>query len=593
MEASRAEPDRVDLHELAKGWKAAIARASDPATRLEAQVKNDRGNLPLHTAASFRAPLEVAEALLEAYPEAASITNNYGNLALHFTAWKKGPLDVEKLLLRIFPEGAARKNNHGNLPLHYAAHYNAPLEVVEALYRAYPEAAHQKNNDSNTPLDLAIADGASPNVVALLQGKTSPPSDDEVFEGAKSKCERMEKELQRGMESHDVIQEELESVLSLLMDIKEAHPHALFSAGVDPTTVTDMDSLLQQVRRAGEEDRGEAPPGGVEESQLGTTPLGAHGSLHDDDHEIQMIEDALVPPDDEVEGVLSKIIGLETVKNQIRGLRRTIELEKMDIERAGRTDAPLPRHMAFVGNPGTGKTFVADTILPLLFKIGAVSTPNIVTACRDDLVDRKSESRTVEKTRRVLEKASGGVLFVDEAYTLFPSTARPRGRDHGAAALREIASCMPSGSPLIVLAGYAEDLDRVLAANVVKNSVLLRVEFPDPSPSDIARMFLAKLGGKGLVPGDGLSVEYLSELLSSNTDEEWRFERNGRITDLLLNSVRNEIKRRVEGGVDTESRQSTLHFKALPSPVQEKVPMTAPEEVVVTVEDLERAMVNL
>ena len=73
--------------------------------RLEAQVKNDRGNLPLHTAASFRAPLEVAEALLEAYPEAASITNNYGNLALHFTAWKKGPLDVEKLLLRIFPEG--------------------------------------------------------------------------------------------------------------------------------------------------------------------------------------------------------------------------------------------------------------------------------------------------------------------------------------------------------------------------------------------------------------------------------------------------------------------------------------------------------
>ena len=73
--------------------------------RQEAQVKNDRGNLPLHTAASFRAPLEVAEALLEAYPEAASITNNYGNLALHFTAWKKGPLDVEKLLLRIFPEG--------------------------------------------------------------------------------------------------------------------------------------------------------------------------------------------------------------------------------------------------------------------------------------------------------------------------------------------------------------------------------------------------------------------------------------------------------------------------------------------------------
>ena len=356
--------------------------------------------------------------------------------------------------------------------------------------------------------------------------------------------------MQRGMESHDVIQEELESVLSLLMDIKEAHPHALFSAGVDPDTVTDMDSLLQQVRRAGEEDRGEAPSG-VEESQLPNTGIGGHGSVHDDDHEIQMIEDALVPPDDEVEVILSGIIGLETVKNQIRGLRRTIELEKMDVERAGRADVTLPRHMALVGNPGCGKTFVAETILPLFYKIGAVSTTNIVMACRNDLVDRKSENRTIQKTKRVLEKASGGVLFVDEAYTLFPSTARPRGRDHGAAALREIASFMPNGSPLIILSGYSEDLDRVLAANVVKNSVLLRVEFPDPSPSDLSRMFLAKLGGKGLVPGDGLSVEYLSELLLNNTDDDWRLERNGRIADLLLNSVRNEIKRRVEGGAGT------------------------------------------
>ena len=218
-----------------------------PHHRHEAQIKNDRGNLPLHSAASFRAPLEVTEALLEAYPEAASITNNYGNLALHFTAWKKGPLDVEKLLLKVYPEGAAQKNNHGNLPLHYAAHYNAPLEVVEALYHAYPEGALQKNNDNNTPLDLAIADGASPNVVALLQGKSVPPTDDEVLESAKARCERMEKELQRQMEQHDGLNEDRELVLSMLMDIHEKHPHALFAAGIDPQVVTDMNSLLEQV----------------------------------------------------------------------------------------------------------------------------------------------------------------------------------------------------------------------------------------------------------------------------------------------------------------------------------------------------------
>jgi ankyrin repeat protein len=100
--------EEVDLHELAKGWKAAVARATDPVTRHEATLKNDRGNLPLHSAASFRAPIDVTESLLEAFPEAAGMTNNYGNLALHFTAWKKGPLDVERLLLKVFPEGKRR-----------------------------------------------------------------------------------------------------------------------------------------------------------------------------------------------------------------------------------------------------------------------------------------------------------------------------------------------------------------------------------------------------------------------------------------------------------------------------------------------------
>ena len=246
--APMSDAEYVDLHELAKGWKAALSWASDPATRHEARRKNDRGNLPLHSAASFRAPVEVIEGLLEAYPEAASMTNNYGNLALHFTAWKKGPLDCMKLLLQIFPEGAAQKNNHGNLPLHYAAHYNAPIEVVESLYHAYPEAARQKNNDSNTPLDLAVADGASNNVVALLQGKSVPPNDDEIFEGAKSRYDRVEKELQKQMTSHDGVQEDLDVLLQFLMDVKENHPSAMYSSGIDPEGCTDLDSMLDQVR---------------------------------------------------------------------------------------------------------------------------------------------------------------------------------------------------------------------------------------------------------------------------------------------------------------------------------------------------------
>jgi len=572
----------VEVHELAKGWKAAIARATDPNTRHEARNKNDRGNLPLHSAASFRAPIEVAEGLLEAYPEAASITNNYGNLALHFTAWKKGPLDVEKLLLRVHPEGAAKTNNHGNLPLHYAAHYNAPLDVVEALYNAYPEGAHKKNNDANTPLDLAIADGASENVVALLQGKSVPPTENEVLESSKSRCERFEKELQRAMEGHDDVQEDMEAVLSVLMEIHEGHPHALYSAGMDPTKVSDMESLLDQVRRAGEEDRHATADGGDESSmnRVGET-------VRDEEEEVQLIEDSLLPPDDEVELLLSKIVGMDQIKNQIRGLRRTLEMNKL----GGRDSDDRPRHFAMVGNPGSGKTYVTRIIMQIMYKIGAVPTVNCVEVGREELVDRKSETRTILKTRRVLENASGGVLFVDEAYTLLPSPARARGRDHGPAALRELARGLSSGNPLIILAGYPADLQRVLATDIgFRGNFLTRLELPDPTTSEISRIFFGKIAQKGLLAADGLTVEYVSQLLEQNTEEEWRVERNGRIADLLLNAVRAELKNKMIGG-ETFSRESVSPKKLLAKPGQ-KLPFNIAEEILVTVEDVQNAVLG-
>jgi hypothetical protein len=547
--------------------------------RQEARIKNDRGNLPLHSAASFRAPLEVAEALLEAYPEAASLTNNYGNLALHFTAWKKGPLDAEKLLLKIYPEGAAQKNNHGNLPLHYAAHYNAPLEVVEALYHAYPQGALQKNNDNNTPLDLAIADGASPNVVALLQGQSVPPTDDEVLESAKARCERMEKELQREMEAHDGMNEDRELVLAMLMDIKEKHPHALYAAGIQPDAVTDMDSLLEQVRKAAAEE----------------TPL---PGISDEEVEAQIIEDSLCPPDDVVEVALSKIVGLETVKNQVRGLRRTIEKEGAARTNNGRLEqqhmrnnSSIPRHIAFVGNPGTGKATVARLLANIYYEIGAVSTRAFLQVGRDDLIDHKSEARTVFKTRKLLERAAGGVLYLQEAYTLLPSTARPRGRDHGAAALRELARAFPTGDPVVILTGAPLDLQRVLSSDIgFKGHFLTRIEFPDPTPSQIARIFMSKLHEKGLVAAEGVTVEYLAGLITSNTDPEWRMERNGRIADLLMVGVRAELKKRTVWD-DAASKGSLSPMKIL-SPGSSRMPAFAPEEVFVTVEDIQNSIVN-
>lgn len=563
--STSSQEEILDLHELAKGWKAAVARATDPSTRNEAKVKNDRGNLPLHSAASFRAPLEVTEALLEAFPEAAGMTNNYGNLALHFTAWKKGPLDVERLLLKVFPEGAAQKNNHGNLPLHYAAHYNAPLEVVEALYNAYPEGALQKNNDNNTPLDLAIADGASPNVVALLQGKSVPPSDEELLARHKSRYEKMEKDLQNYMERHDHVHEDVSTVLELLMDIKEGYPHALYCAGMDLEEIKGVDSLVYQVRKA------------------------AEGKME------RQHQEEVIPALDEVERKLEKVVGLEEVKQQIRGMRRTIELGRGISDGVERE---LPPHLYLVGSPGTGKTFVARILGEVLWRIGAVETDVFLEVGRSELVEA-TEAKTIEKTKKILNRAKGGVLFIDEAYTLLPSAAR-RGigmSDYGSAALRTIAEALPHNDPLIILAGYSADLQVIITNNALgfKNNFLLQMEFPNMTSECMARLFMAKAKSKGIVFAEGVTQEYVADLLERTTNEEWRSVRNGRVSEMLLNAVRRTIKRRNEKGlINSRGRSLSPARSVVPvlSPISHKLPIAAPEDVIATVEDVQNAVAS-
>lgn len=311
-------------------------------------------------------------------------------------------------------------------------------------------------------------------------------------------------------------------------------------------------------------------------------------SRNENEEEAQLIEDALCPPDDAVEAALSKLVGLEAVKNQIRGMRRTMELVKL----AQGAKVAHPSHIVLQGNPGVGKTTVASILSQVLFEIGVVKTQNAKTVGREELIDRKSEARTIMKTRKVLERAAGGVLVVDEAYTLLPSTARPRGRDHGGAALREIARALPSGSPLVILTGSALELQRILSSEIgFKSHFLTRIEFSDPTPSQVARIFMGKMAEKGMVPGDGVTVDYLSELISTNTDEDWRLERNGRIAELLLNGVRAELRKRIHFN-DESSKISFSPIKMMSPGASSRMPAATPDEIFVTVEDVQNAIVN-
>jgi hypothetical protein len=219
-----------------------------------------------------------------------------------------------------------------------------------------------------------------------------------------------------------------------------------------------------------------------------------------------------------------------------------------------------------------------------MHKIGAVKTESIVEVGRDELVDARSEERTIEKTLKVLERARGGVLFIDEVYNLLPSHGRQGNQDHGPAALKTIAEALPKGDPLVFLAGFSLDLQKVINTDIgFKNRFLLRMELPDPTPFELARMVASKLGRKGYVLGEGLTARYIADAISSMGDD-WRADRNGRVADDLVHSIKLEIKKKVATGNDV----GTL------SPNQQviRMPVILPEDITITVEDFQNAFRN-
>ncbi len=145
------------------------------------------------------------------------------------------------------------------------------------------------------------------------------------------------------------------------------------------------------------------------------------------------------------------LIGLEPVKTRIRETAALLLVEKAR-EKLGLAHETPTLHMSFSGNPGTGKTTVALRMAELLHKLGYVRKGHLVTVTRDDLVGQYI-GHTAPKTKEVLKKAMGGVLFIDEAYYLY----RPENeRDYGQEAIEILLQVMENNRDdlVVILAGY-------------------------------------------------------------------------------------------------------------------------------------------
>ena len=153
----------------------------------------------------------------------------------------------------------------------------------------------------------------------------------------------------------------------------------------------------------------------------------------------------------------NSLIGLTPVKTRIKETASLLLVDKAR-EKLGLVNESPTLHMSFSGNPGTGKTTVALKMANLLFRLGYVRKGHLVTVTRDDLVGQYI-GHTAPKTKEVLKKAMGGVLFIDEAYYLY----RPENeRDYGQEAIEILLQVMENNRDdlVVILAGYKDKMDK-------------------------------------------------------------------------------------------------------------------------------------
>jgi probable Rubsico expression protein CbbX len=181
-----------------------------------------------------------------------------------------------------------------------------------------------------------------------------------------------------------------------------------------------------------------------------------------------------------------ELVGLAPVKQRIADIAALLLVDRMRATH-GLAGASPSLHMCFSGNPGTGKTTVALRMASILHRLGYVRKDQVVSVTRDDLVGQYI-GHTAPKTREVLKRAMGGVLFIDEAYYLY----RPENeRDYGQEAIEILLQAMENQRTelVVILAGYKQHMDRFFASNPgLSSRVAHHIDFPDFGADELARI---------------------------------------------------------------------------------------------------------
>ncbi|TDD90146.1 AAA family ATPase [Actinomadura darangshiensis] len=266
---------------------------------------------------------------------------------------------------------------------------------------------------------------------------------------------------------------------------------------------------------------------------------------------------------------LRDLTGLETVKHEIALLVAGTHAARLRSE-SGLTITPPTRHMVFTGNPGTGKTMVARLLGRIYKRLGVLSSGHLVEASRAHLVGEYI-GQTAPRTRRLVERAIGGVLFIDEAYTL---TQSPLKGDYGHEAIAELVKLMEDHRDdlVVVVAGYQQEMAEFLVANPGLDSRFPKqIHFPDYSDDELITVFGQLAGADGFELAAGTEEVLRTMLRGAPRGASFG---NGRLMRNMLDvAVANQADRVASAAVTAEWSKDGA--AAEPPSRQELITLTA------------------
>jgi len=210
-----------------------------------------------------------------------------------------------------------------------------------------------------------------------------------------------------------------------------------------------------------------------------------------------------------------ELIGLKPIKTRIRETAALLLVDRVRKQLELSSETPT-LHMCFTGNPGTGKTTVALRMAEILHRLGYVREGHLVTVTRDDLVGQYI-GHTAPKTKEVIKKAMGGVLFIDEAYYLY----RPENeRDYGQESIEILLQVMENNRDdlVVILAGYKDRMDKFFHSNPgMRSRIAHHLDFPDYSAEEllaIAKLMIAQQNYCFSAEGEKAFAQYIKKRMT-------------------------------------------------------------------------------